>query len=283
MSKSQKSQDALGNTKPKLRCRKWCMTLNNYTEDEYNNLVQVFTAKKWTYVIGKEVGESGTPHLQIFISSKNQITFECLKKLNERLHIEKARGDVKQNLKYCSKDGDYETNIPEKKKIKDPLADKNLYDYQNEILNIIKEEPDDRKIYWYWDPTGNIGKTSLAKHICLKYPKETLFLGGKGSDIKYGVKSFIDNEENELKTCIFHFTRSVENFVSYEALESIKDGIFYNAKYESGMVLFNNPHVICFANFEPCRDKLSLDRWEIRMISMNEEIKNIENRADNLE
>lgn len=266
--KTQKTQSQ-GNTKldsSKLRCRKWCFTLNNYTEEEYTTIEKVFIEKGWTYVIGKEVGESGTPHLQGFIKAKNAVSFEHLKKIMPKAHLEKARGNVEENLNYCSKDGNATTNIKKRKPLKDPLKEKILKPFQEEIIELIEQEPDERKIYWYWDENGNTGKTSLAKHLCLTKQNEVLFVGGKGSDIKYGVKSFLDNPDNELNICIFHFTRSVENFISYEALESIKDGIFYNTKYESGMVIFNPPHIICFANFEPNLEKLSKDRWIIKKI-----------------
>lgn len=267
---AQSAQTVLGNTKSQnlnIRARRWCITLNNYTEEEYNTYNTLFQKYGWKYVIGKEVGsEKNTPHLQIYIETKNPISFNTLKKINNKFHIEKAKGNRDDNLNYCSKDGNFVENISNKK-VKDPLEGLQLKDFQLEIMNIINEEPDDRKIHWYWDENGNIGKTTLAKSICLRYPKKALFLGGKGNDVKFGVKSFLDNEENELKICIFHFTRSVENFVSYEAIESIKDGIFFNSKYESGMVIFNSPHIICFANFKPHEDRLSKDRWVIKDLS----------------
>lgn len=267
--KTQETLESKGNTSAfdsNPRSRKWCFTLNNYTAEEYKELTELFTSKGWTYVIGKEVGENGTPHLQGFIQHKNAIAFKYLKEILPRAHLEKAKGSVKQNLEYCEKEGNSTTNIKRRKPIKDPLQDKELRDFQQQIINITNEEPDERKIYWFYDEAGNTGKTSLAKHLCLAKPNQVLFVGGKGSDIKYGVKSFLENEENELNICIFHFTRSVENFISYEALESIKDGIFYNTKYESGMVLFNSPHIICLANFKPCEEKLSADRWVITQI-----------------
>ena len=60
------------------------------------------------------------------------------------------------------------------------------------------------------------------------------------------------------------FTRDVEEYVSYQAIEAIKNGIFYNTKYESKMITYNSPHVIIFANFFPDITKLSSDRWVIR-------------------
>ena len=40
-----------------------------------------------------------------------------------------------------------------------------------------------------------------------------------------------------------------------------------NTKYETGMKLFNSPHLIVFSNFYPDTDKLSADRWKIALIN----------------
>lgn len=253
----------LGNTKAKsLKSRKWVFTLNNYSEEEYNSLESYLKAKGWKYIVGKEIGESKTEHLQGYIEAINAIRFETLKTHNSRFHLEKAKGSRDENITYCSKDNNFITNMEISRKPKDPLCGLTLKKWQEDILNIIKTEPDNRSIHWYWEKTGNTGKTTLAKHICLKY-KNTLFCNGKGSDIKFAVYDYLENPDNKLDIIIFHFTRTVENFVSYEALESIKDGIFFNTKYKSGMCIFDTPHVICFANFEPCINKLSEDRWKI--------------------
>lgn len=255
-----------GNTN-EFRCRKWVFTLNNYTEEEYIHINTEVKRKNWLYIIGKEEGkENKTPHLQGFIECKNAIKFSTLKNMMPRAHIEKSKGSKEQNYAYCSKENNFITNIKMKQIIKDPLEGLELYQWQKEVLKIINEKPCKRNIYWFWEPKGNVGKTELCKSICLKRSKETIFLGGKASDIKYGVKSFIDNPNNDLKICIFHFTRSLENHISYEAIESVKDGIFFNSKYESGMIIYDKPHVICFANFKPEKRKISKDRWIIRKI-----------------
>lgn len=86
------------------RSRNFCFTLNNYTEDEYKS---VFNIGYRYIVVGKEVGESGTPHLQGFISFKSQRSFESVKSMLSRAHIEVARGTVEQNREYCIKGGDF--------------------------------------------------------------------------------------------------------------------------------------------------------------------------------
>ena len=94
-----------------------------------------------------------------------------------------------------------------------------------------------------------------------------IIVSGKGNDILYGITKHIE-EHKEIDIVILDFERSVEDYVSYSAIEKIKNGCFYSPKYKGSMVIFNSPHVICFANFLPDKEKLSLDRWNIKEISI---------------
>lgn len=149
----------------------------------------------------------------------------------------------------------------------------NLRPWQEEIANITEREADERTIHWYWDPVGNMGKTVFSKWLVVMRQAE--FVGGKAADAKFCIaKRLQDEEKPPLKVVVFGFTRTLENYVSYEAIESIKDGLFFSSKYESGTCCFNSPHVICFANFPPDTSKLSQDRW--RIVEVKQEEENVE-------
>lgn len=84
--------------------KRWCFTLNNYTESEYS------TIEHWEveYVcVGKEIGASGTPHLQGFVVFAARKRLTAVKQLFERAHWEVARGSSEQAAEYCKKDGDF--------------------------------------------------------------------------------------------------------------------------------------------------------------------------------
>jgi len=239
----------------------WCFT---YFHAE-NELEQLETILKslGNYYFGEEIcPTTGKKHLQGFMqfSSKTRPS-EAVK--IKAIHWEKAKASVEQNIAYCGKEGKIHTNMKIPKPLKDPLQGLELYPFQKDILELIKTEPDPRKIHWYWEEEGNAGKTALCKHICMHH--NALMLGGKGADIKFGMVEHI-NKHKEIDIAIFHLTRTVEEYVSYEALESIKDGILFSGKYESGQLIFNTPHVIVFANFAPDTTKLSKDRWVTKRI-----------------
>jgi Putative viral replication protein len=90
------------------RFKKWCFTLNNYTNDHVLFLTGLFPDKCKYLVFGKEIGASGTPHLQGFIWLITEASLvQALALLGcPGIHIEVAKGSPQQASAYCKKDGD---------------------------------------------------------------------------------------------------------------------------------------------------------------------------------
>lgn len=86
------------------RHRSYCFTWNNYPQD-----LSIFDTIECRYVCyGKEVApETGTPHLQGFISFRNAKVLSAVRRLLPGVHLSVARGTAEQNRTYCSKDGDF--------------------------------------------------------------------------------------------------------------------------------------------------------------------------------
>lgn len=88
------------------RAKRWCFTLNNYDEDK-QQAVRELAANSEYLVFGREVGESGTPHLQGFIIFKDQLRFNRVQEMLPGCHLSVAR-TVQKAAEYCRKDGDFE-------------------------------------------------------------------------------------------------------------------------------------------------------------------------------
>lgn len=257
------TQGEIATRNTKIRGRKWSLTWNNHTEDNIKWLTQYLEVNCDDWAFQEEVGENGTKHLQIALSFKNARYFDSIKEDFKVCHIELCKNWLACK-QYCNKKETRDGISKKKEGPKDPLKDKQLYPYQEEIVRLMLQEPDERSIIWYFDPIGNKGKTTLAKHLCINFPNQVLYLSGKANDIKYGVLNFV--KKHKLKMVIFDYTRSAEDYISYEAIEAVKNGIFYNGKYESEMVVYDCPHVVVLANFRPDMSKLSADRWVLKEV-----------------
>lgn len=89
--------------------RTWCFTLNNYDELAIEHVRSILKNDQIRYAIfGKEVGESGTPHLQGYIAFLKVQRFSAVKRAIPSAHWEVAKGNEQQNYDYCSKEGDFE-------------------------------------------------------------------------------------------------------------------------------------------------------------------------------
>lgn len=231
---------------------RWCFTLNNWSKEELSSIISVFDTKARLYIIGDETGSCGTPHLQGYVEFKakcrplNLFTFK-------RIHWEKAKGTREENIFYCSKQKVLcSFGIPKPIQIIH-----NLYSWQKDIEDIILTEPDDRKVYWFWDDDGNIGKSAFIKYCCVIH-RVAFCCGGKYSDIM----NLIFNTDMDKVNCVmFDIPRCNNGHISYSSIESIKNGLVCNTKYETGFKVFNSPHVFVFANEPPDRNQLSADRW----------------------
>jgi len=81
--------------------RNFCYTHNNYADTVLQDKLDC------KYIIyGKEVSASGTPHLQGFVSFKNEKSIKAVITLMPGCHVEVAKSPV-EAIAYCKKGGDY--------------------------------------------------------------------------------------------------------------------------------------------------------------------------------
>ena len=165
--------------------KKWCYTINN-PKDEYplDDICDY-------HVYGREVGESGTPHLQGFIIFTQRKRLGQLQRLLPGGHYEVARGSNLQASEYCKKGGDFTEigTLPEEQSAAGARVQKEKWDrvkklamegrleeidsevfikYRHSLLSIAKQyapmppDADDTTGYWYYGPTG-AGKSRTAR------------------------------------------------------------------------------------------------------------------------
>lgn len=168
---------------PTTQAKHWCYTINNYTDDDVKRLSE--RREDVTYhIFGYEMGDSGTKHLQGFISFRKRKSFGPTKEiLGGKAHLEPAKGTPAQAAEYCKKDGDYveygelpggkgsRTDLREvAEKIKNGVSFRSIAEdhpttvlrYGSGVLRLKNfYRPKNREapeIHVFWGPTGS-GKT----------------------------------------------------------------------------------------------------------------------------
>lgn len=131
--------------------------------------------------------------------------------------------------------------------------------WQQHVLNLLTEAPDDRHIIWVYDSDGGKGKSRLAGHLIRNYG--AILLEGKLADMAYMY--------NKERIAIFDITRAQAETSKhlYSVAEKLKNGFINSTKYESCMKRFKPPHVIFFSNSMPETGQWSADR--VILINLN--------------
>lgn len=260
-SESKKSKAVLGNTKkpPRktkqpIQHKRWCFTWNNYDPIVIHYLKLFFESHNILYIFGEEVGECGTQHLQGYIECPKKARYSEFK-LCHTIHWEPAKGNREDNILYCSKSGHHHS-APSLCPI---IVINNLYPWQQQIESLTSNVPDGRTCHWVVDIEGGKGKSSFCKYMYIKH-KALIIQGGKLADIMNIVFNW---DMRETRMVLIDIPRSSRNKVSYNSIECILNGMITNTKYETGVKVFNPPHLVVFSNFYPNMKELSMDRWKI--------------------
>lgn len=214
--------------------KNWCFTVNNYTDVEIQQLAEaasiLLELKSLQYVVwGKEVGETGTPHLQGFACFTKRITMHQLKQLLKlRAHCEPSRGTPLQAATYCQKDGNYTElgRLPPGRgsrsdllelvqRIKSGATKKEIEEeypghfirYRNSIITSIADHSTERmwecdvRVYWGRTGTGKTRKVfeSHDREKIYIHPGEQWFNGYDGQEVAL----FDDFNGSEFKLAYF--------------------------------------------------------------------------------
>jgi hypothetical protein len=287
------------------RAKHWCFTLNNYTDEDVARLRAL--EETVAYIcFGREVGESGTPHLQGFVSfTERKRLAQCTEILGQ-CHVTVAR-TIKNAIEYCKKDGDYEEYgvqpigvggrsdldafkedvkggtlsmkvLREKHSdvvakyhrfahdfVQDHLPRKEvpphvLNDWQQRLNHDLNMPPDDRKVIFIIDRTGNKGKSWFSHYYCTLHDNAQVLLPGKKADMVFAL-------DPTIRVLFIDAPRSKQGeYLQYDFIEDVKNGYIFNTKYESCVKSLGPIHVVVNMNEMPDMSKLSEDRYDIRNI-----------------
>lgn len=178
--------------------------------------------------------------------------------INESTNEKELSALLKYNRTFKEYENDIKTAHARETLLK-AYKDVKWKDWQQSIIDIIKDPPHPRTIIWYYDPVGNSGKSYISKYLQLT--TEVYYItGGKQADILYAYE--------DQGIIIYDLARTYADNMDhiYTTMENFKNGMYLSTKYESRQRVFAIPHIFVMANYEPHTEKLSQDRWDIRTV-----------------
>lgn len=150
---------------------------------------------------------------------------------------------------------------------------KKFYPWQESILKMVKSSPNDRAITLVCDPSGNKGKSLLAKTLSYHHDACVIPLGLSSAQMKSAIVSAGPRE-----IYLLDLPRNNKSFIEiFDTIEEIKRGFIispFHGKYKEMHML--RPHVVCFANEWPPLDFLSFDMWDLHEITSDLELKHVD-------
>lgn len=136
-----------------------------------------------------------------------------------------------------------------------------LRPWQQVLYNKLILPPDDRKIIFIVDGTGNQGKSWFARYFTQLHDNSQIVIPGKKADMALVIN-------DEVKTFFFDCPRSKQgDFIQYDFLEELKNGLIFSPKYASKMKFIEKPHVVVLMNEHPDMTKLSADRYSVTVLT----------------
>jgi hypothetical protein len=290
---------------PMSRAKHWCFTVNNYTPESVERILALESEVDYL-IFGREIGESGTPHLQGFVSFRTRVRRNTAIERVGQGHFTVAR-NIDQSIEYCKKEGDFvefgnrpkspgsRSDLDEFKKavkegelnmkvlresfsevvarypkfcndfIMDHLPRKTvesfpLRPWQQTLYHDLLLEASDRKVIFIVDGLGNQGKSWFCHYFCGLHENAQVILPGKKADMAYILNPLI-------RVLFVDAPRSKQgDFLQYDFLEDVKNGYVFAPKYESSIKHLGKIHVVVMMNERPDESKLSMDRYDIRVV-----------------
>ncbi len=154
-----------------------------------------------------------------------------------------------------------------REQVNDSVATAVLRPWQIELFELLEQPVVARKIHWWFERTGNTGKTFMAKYLVLKFDAAVVQYMRKEDMLHMLCKKI----KETTSVVVFDLVRTTSNTdclkVIYEVMEMVSDGVLSSGKYDSIQMAIQPVHVVVFANYPPETRTMSMDRWAVREIS----------------
>jgi len=238
------------------KCRNFVFTVNNYTDDHVEKLVLLKDEVDYM-IVGDELGENETPHLQGFIRFRSPRSVRNIVNVLPG-HVEVAKGTPYDNFIYCSKQKIMlEVGMRPKGKgkrtdldiVRQAVSDGANADEIWEIANSYQafrmglegirlrkaKERVPPKVFWFWGPSGS-GKTRTAVEM---FP-DAWISGGSGRwwDGYYGQRDVIIDDFRE-------------GWCSFPELLRILDRYPYRVEIKGGSVQLEAENIVITCPYPP--------------------------------
>lgn len=138
-------------------------------------------------------------------------------------------------------------------------APSQLRDWQRKLVLHLCYKADDRKIHWIYDPQGGAGKSTVVRYGTSHMG--AVVLSGRVQDMAHAYSG--------QPIVFFDLSRTQADNMDhlYSFAESLKNGIIFSSKYDSGQKTFPPPHVVFMGNFPPDTSKWTSDRLLLTQLS----------------
>lgn len=228
--------------------------------DTWSNRVNLFRflkekdSHKW--LVGYETGKGGYKHIQarFNVSMGKDDAFLCLKMLIPQAHLEEC-SDV---WDYEAKGGVFVSSDDTKEMRQTRFGVPN---FQQRCWLAECHNNNDREVTVVYDPAGSHGKSWLCNHL---FETRTGFIVPPTIDTVKGMMQWIASGYKGETYLVIDIPRTLKwSDELYIAIESIKDGLVYDTRYNARMRNIRGVKVLIFTNTRPRIDALSKDRWVI--------------------
>jgi len=239
---------------------------NGSSEDNYN-----YCSKEATKIPGTETVEIG--QIIQLRGKKTQGQRTDLQDVKDAIESGMSSEDLQSNFfqqyAYCGRFlTQYKIDFDQRSianELKDSTASAQLRSWQNDLLAIVNQPCLERKVRWFWESVGNVGKSWMARYLALHH--NALILGAmKKADMLHAITKTITGKT----IVVFDLTRTTEEGaveVVYEVMEQLHNQVIFSGKYDSQVLYIPKCHTVVFANYEPNKLRMSLDRWDVHHIA----------------